>query len=241
MRVSILIPVYNREAFIEACVQSALAQTYPGFEVVIVDNASTDGTWGICQYLALRDSRVRIFRNISNLGPVRNWMRCIDEARGDLGKLLFSDDLIEPSFLEKTVPFLDDPEVGLVVTAASVDGSVEYMWRGRTGKVTRWACLRAMMFNGRLPVSPGAALFRIADLRRNLFVDFGRNGIGPDLLLLLLTAASRRFVAHVAEPLAVFHDHPGSISRQHRTQLTRGYATARLWFWLLSIARMIQT
>jgi hypothetical protein len=57
----------------------------------------------------------------------------------------------------------------------------------------------------------------------------------------LLTAASYPFVAHVAEPLAVFRDHSGSISHQHQTQLGCGYAKARLWFWLFSIARMIHT
>ncbi|HWE53415.1 MAG TPA: glycosyltransferase family 2 protein [Bryobacteraceae bacterium] len=239
--ISILIPVHNRALFIGACVESALAQTYPDFEIVIVDNASTDSTWEICQSLSARDKRIRTFRNESNIGPVRNWKRCIDEARGETGKILFSDDLIAPSFLEKTVPFLDDPSVGLVLTAANVDGRIEYLLSGRSGKLPRWTCLRHMMFNGRLPVSPGAALFRMADLRRNLFVDFGHNGIGPDLLLLLLTAASRPFVAHVAEPLAIFHDHEGSISRQHKSQLTRGYASARLWFWLFSIARLIHT
>jgi glycosyltransferase involved in cell wall biosynthesis len=239
--ISVLIPVYNRELFIEACVESALGQTLRDLEVIIVDNASTDRTWEICQSLATRDNRIRIFRNHSNIGPVANWKRCIDEARGEMGKFLFSDDWIAPTFLERTVSFLDDPEIGLVVTAAEVDGRVEYLWGGRNGKTPRRAYLRDMMFNGRLPVSPGAALFRTADLRRNLFVDFGRDGIGPDLLLLLLTAASYPFVAHVAEPLAVFRDHSGSISHQHQAQLGCGYAKARLWFWLFSIARMIHT
>jgi glycosyltransferase involved in cell wall biosynthesis len=241
MRVSVLIPVYNRESFIEACIDSVLAQTLRDFELVIVDNASTDRTWEACQSLASRDGRIRIFRNDSNIGPVANWMRCIQEARGQLGKILFSDDLIAPSFLEETVPFFDDPEIGLVITAANIDGRIEYLWGGRNGKVPRRIYLRDMMFNGRLPVSPGAALFRVADLRRNLFVDFGRDGIGPDLLLLLLTAASCPFIAHVAEPLAVFRDHAGSISRQHKAQLARGYANARFWFWLFSIARMMHT
>jgi glycosyltransferase involved in cell wall biosynthesis len=222
-------------------VESALAQTLPDFEIVIVDNCSTDRTWEICQTLGRRDSRVRLFRNDSNIGPVRNWKRCIDEARGRLGKILFSDDLMTPSFLEKTAPFLDDPRVGLVLTAADVEGRTEYMWGGRQGRVSRWICLRDMMFNGRLPVSPGAALFRMDDLRRNLFVDFGCDGIGPDLLLMLLTAASSPFIAHVAEPLAIFRDHPGSISHQKHAQLASGYANARVWFWLFSIARIMHT
>ena len=93
-KVSILIPVYNREAFIAACVQSALEQTFTDFEIIIVDNASTDTTWKICQQIAEQDKRIRIFRNERNIGPVRNWRRCIEEARGVYGKILWSDDLI---------------------------------------------------------------------------------------------------------------------------------------------------
>ena len=131
MLASILIRFFNRESFIEACVESALAQTHSDLDVVIVDNRSTYRTWEICQTLARRDSRIRIFRNDSNIGPVRNWRRCIDEA------------------------------VGLVLTAADIEGQIEYMWEGRNGTFPRCS-LRDMMFNGRLPVSPGAAPFRIA-------------------------------------------------------------------------------
>src|SRR5437879_4126737 len=96
--VSILIPLYNREQLLGPCIQSALDQTVRGFEVVIVDNASTDGTWQVCQAFAAKDSRVRIFRDPVNIGPVRNLQRCIQEARGQYGKILFSDDLIKPTF-----------------------------------------------------------------------------------------------------------------------------------------------
>ena len=237
--VSVLIPVYNRDLYLEPCVESALAQTSGNLEVIIVDNCSTDRTWEICQSLAERDGRVRIFRNDRNIGPVANWKRCAEEARGELAKLLFSDDLIKPSFLEKTVPFLDDPSVGLVVTGVDIEGKTEYAGHCRNGRISRWTYLRNMMFNGRMPLSPGATLVRTKDLRRNLFVDFGRHGIGADLLLLLLTAASHPSVAYIAEPLAVFRDHPGSISRLRKSQLARGYAYTRFWFWLISFARMI--
>jgi len=236
--VSVLIPVYNRELYIEQCVESALAQTWGNLEVVIVDNFSTDRTWEICQSLALRDGRVRIFRNDRNIGPAANWKRCAEEARGELAKLLFSDDMIKPTFLQETVPFLDHPAVGLVVTGVDIDGQTEYAGHCRSGRISRWTYLRTMMFNGRMPLSPGATLMRTKDLRRNLFAGFGRHGIGPDLLLLLLTAVSHASIAYIAEPLAIFRDHPGSISRVRKPQLARGYAYARFWFWLISLARV---
>jgi glycosyltransferase involved in cell wall biosynthesis len=220
-------------------VQSALAQTLTDLEVVIVDNQSTDETWPICERLARSDARVRIFRNDSNIGPVRNWQRCIREGRGDLGKILFSDDLITPLFLEKTVPFMEDPKVGLVTTAADISGRIEYMRGGSSGVVSSRKHLWHMMFNGRLPCSPGAALFRMKDLRKNL-IDFGADGIGPDLLLLMLTAKAYSKAAHLAEPLAFFRTHPGSISRQTQAQLASGYAWARMRF-IFSFIRTMQT
>src|SRR2546427_6401542 len=102
--VSILIPVYNRKQLVGPCIQSALDQTVREFEVVIVDNASTDGTWQVCEAFAAKDKRVRVIRDPLNVGPVRNWQRCMQEAGGLYGKILFSDDLIEPTFLERTLP-----------------------------------------------------------------------------------------------------------------------------------------
>jgi glycosyltransferase involved in cell wall biosynthesis len=235
--VSILVPVYNRANFISECLQSALRQSIQDLEVVVVDNRSTDGTWDLCQQMARLDSRIRVFRNDTNIGPVRNWARCIAEARGTLGKFLFSDDEMAPDFLEKTISFLDDPEIGIVTTAAKVETGIAYTWRAGKSDATRF--LWDSMFNGRLPVSPGAALFRMEDLRRNLH-DFGNHGIGPDLLLMLLTARAYPSVAHVPEPLVSFRDHEGSLSRLHRKQLSRGYALARIRF-VLSLARLIHT
>jgi glycosyltransferase involved in cell wall biosynthesis len=240
--VSILVPVYNREAFLEACVASALNQTYSNIEVVIVDNASTDTTWAICEQFARRDGRVRIFRNATNLGPVPNWQRAIGEARGVLARLLFSDDQLDPACVERTVTHFEDPTIGMVTSAVHISGAdalphVAYRWR--SGRASSRACLWAMMFNGRLPVSPCAALMRIEDMRRNL-IDFGQHGIGPDLLLLLRTARAYPSIVHLSEPLVHFRDHAGSISRQRQTELARGYAWARARF-VFSLARTTHT
>src|SRR5579872_5687154 len=92
--VSIIVPVYNRRRLLAECLESALDQTWRDMEVVVVDNASTDGTWDVCRAFARADSRVRIFRNPENIGPVRNWQRCFREAEGRFGKLLFSEDVL---------------------------------------------------------------------------------------------------------------------------------------------------
>ena len=105
-KISILIPTYNREQYIEEAVRSALNQTYKNIEVIVVDNKSTDNSWMILENLAKNDSRIKLFQNDTNIGPVKNWKRCIDKATGKFCKILWSDDLIAPEFLERTLPFL---------------------------------------------------------------------------------------------------------------------------------------
>lgn len=242
--VSVLIPVYNRETLLAPCVQSALEQTVADVEIVLVDNASTDGTWKLCQELAAKDGRIRIFRNDSNLGPVRNWLRCIEEARGTFGKILFSDDLMAPDYLEKAIPLLQREEVGFVFSAAVVgpapfQGSVRYQFTRQTGVFDSRRFISMALFNGDLPLSPGGALFRMRDLRENLFLsvpspsvhDFPRHGAGPDLLLYLVTAARYPQIAYLHEPLSYFRAHEGSITvSKEKTYLNQCYRQARLWF-----------
>ena len=100
--VSILIPVYNRDKFIEETINSALSQTYQNIEIIIVDNNSTDNTWRIIKKYTKKDNRIKAFKNDTNIGPVRNWKKCTDKADGEFGKILWSDDLIAPEFIEKT-------------------------------------------------------------------------------------------------------------------------------------------
>ena len=243
-KVSILIPVFNRKDYIAECIQSALDQTFTDFEVVVVDNASGDGTWEICQQFAAADQRVRIFRNESNIGPVLNWKRCIGEARGIYGNILFSDDAIAPDYLEKTIPYLIKSEVGFVFSSVKIGAKPEktrinYNYASETGIYTMNDFINASLFGGNVPISPGCAIFRIADLKRNLVLDipsptikdFLSHGAGPDVLLYLLTARSYSSFAYIKEPLCFFREHEGSISVADKNQyLSRCYIQAKIWF-----------
>lgn len=242
--VSVLIPVYNRERYIGACIESALNQTFCDIEVVVVDNASTDRTWECVEKYAARDDRVRAFQNPRNLGPVENWRRCLKEARGRLGKLLFSDDLIYPEYLTRAVSLLEDPDVGFAFTAMHIGPEIEahmpicYSWERAPQVVSSKKFIKDALFDEPLPLSPGAAIFRIDDLRMNLLDglpsptvdDFTRTGAGVDLLCYLLTANEYDKVGHVSEPLGLFRSHANSISNAGGEVVVRQYAQARIWF-----------
>lgn len=242
-KVSILIPVYNRAKMVIEALSSAVNQTYKNVEVIVVDNKSTDNTFEILKEFAQLHSNVKVYQNEENIGPVRNWQHCVAEAKGEYGKILFSDDLMYPTFLEKTLPYMDDPEVGFVFTMAEIGsqpgtGQLAYKWAGSSKRLPSSVFIHDSLFGGAVPVSPSAALFRLNDLRKNLLLDipsptmndFCSHGAGIDLLLYLITARSYSSVAYVDEPLVFFRSHPESITIAGRSFISVRYTQARIWF-----------
>ncbi|MGY1703688.1 glycosyltransferase family 2 protein [Geodermatophilus sp. SYSU D00697] len=98
--VSILVPTYNGERFLEEALLSALAQTHRELEVVVGDDASTDRTPEILAAFAAADPRVRVLRHEQNLGPWDNPVALLREARGEYVKFLLHDDVLAPTCVE---------------------------------------------------------------------------------------------------------------------------------------------
>ena len=106
--VSVGMPVFNGETYLEVAISSVLAQSFEDLELIICDNASTDRTAQICQDYAARDARIRYFRNPQNLGAAPNYNLAFSHARGRYFKWLAHDDRMTPSYLAKTVRVLDE-------------------------------------------------------------------------------------------------------------------------------------
>ena len=239
---SVLIPSFNRESFIGECISSALAQTFTDLEVVVVDGASTDGTWAVIEQYAASDPRVRAYRDARNTGPVGGWWHCLEEAQGELATFLWSDDLHKPQFLQSTIEALTD-EVGFVFTAAEIgaepgQGEVNYSHPSRTFPSGEFIA-SSLLGGSEYPVSPACALFRTDDLRKSFTsalpssppVDLTSTGAGTDLLFYLHTARRYPSIANLAEPLAFFRSHPGSLTVEGRGgEVVRNYALSKACF-----------
>lgn len=99
-------PVYNGEQFLESTLASILGQTFGDYELIISDNASTDQTEQICRDHAERDSRIRYIRQPRNAGAVRNWNLLPGEANGIFFKWASAHDYYDPPFLERCLDVL---------------------------------------------------------------------------------------------------------------------------------------
>ena len=120
-KVTVALPVFNGENFIDQALQAIRAQTFEDFEVVISDNASDDGTPDICMGHAVEDPRIRYFRYDDKVGAGHNFNRAFELARGEYFRWASHDDSTHPKFLEKCVEVLDhDPGVVLAHTKVEV-------------------------------------------------------------------------------------------------------------------------
>jgi glycosyltransferase involved in cell wall biosynthesis len=123
-RVSIGLPVFNGENYLGEAIDSILAQTFGDFELIICDNASTDGTEAICRRHAETDQRIRYRRNPRNIGASANFNSTFELSSGEYFKWAAHDDLLAPACIESCVAALDrepdailaQPLVGVIDT-----------------------------------------------------------------------------------------------------------------------------
>jgi glycosyltransferase involved in cell wall biosynthesis len=210
-KVTVCLPTYNRAAYLGACLDSLLSQTFQDFEVIVSDNCSPDATQEV---VARRpDSRVRYIRNERNVGAFPNMNRCLAMARGDYVCVAHDDDLYEPRFLERQAAMLDrHPGVAFVHCATyEIDGE------GRRRRVVR-AYPEDRVVEGKAEflryLGGHNVCCSTVMARRILYAKLG--GFDPGLLcsdwLMWLKLCLEGDVAYVAEPLACMRVHGASFS-----------------------------
>jgi glycosyltransferase involved in cell wall biosynthesis len=101
IKISVIVPIYNAEKYLHRCLSSIVMQTFPDFELILVDDASTDNSPAICDGYAQNDSRIIVIHNKENQGCPQSRKIGLNKARGDFVLYVDSDDWIENTMLEK--------------------------------------------------------------------------------------------------------------------------------------------
>lgn len=238
---SIIIPTYNSEKFIESAIKSAQQQTVRDIEIIVSDNASTDQTINIAHDMSKLDQRIRVFQNQKNMGPVANWKTGISKATSTYSKLLFSDDLLHPEFLQSTLPSLLDPNCSMAISPAVIGHE---QWVGNTyyniflndTKIRKSQFLYiTTQIDHITPVSPCAMMCRTVDLLNGMHnnIDgfessaYEETGAGVDWLLFPLIALKYDYVHYLAEPKVFFLAHDSNLSNNPKIQ--QCYSNAKIF------------
>jgi glycosyltransferase involved in cell wall biosynthesis len=167
-KVSVLIPTYQYARFLPEAIDSVLGQQFRDFEVIISDDASTDGSAEVLRAYAGRDPRIEVHVQPRNLGMVAHWNWCLRRARGDYVKFVFGDDrLVSRGALGRMVAMLDDHPGGVMAASARLvmdeASQVTDLWSelGAPGRHDGRAVIaRALWADRNIIGEPSAVLFR---------------------------------------------------------------------------------
>lgn len=169
--VSVLITSYNREEYIEEAIQSVLSQDYKNFELIIVDDSSTDRTAEIIKIYEQVDTRIKVFVNENNLGQFTNRNLAASYANGKYIKYVDSDDTIYPSTLSVMVEAMENyPKAGMgfCLLLNNDNKSLPYVYESKEA-------LRDHFLNGKtLFVGPSGCIFRTDVFKEvGMFEEYG--------------------------------------------------------------------
>lgn len=234
-RVSIGLPVYNGERYLEDALKALLAQAFDDFEIIISDNASTDRTGEICRKYAAKDRRIRYYRNAHNLGAAPNFNQTVALSTGEYFKWACHDDLCLPEYLARCIEVLDrDPSVVLCHSRTRIiddKGSAIKDFKHHIVKPSAGpspsasASVPEERFNRMIYevfCYPVFGLMRLSALKKTRCIEAYAHGDGVLLARLALLGRYHE----IPEFLFLNRDHPGRSDQMARSN----YHTYATWF-----------
>lgn len=213
MKISVIVPVYNCEPYVERCVRSIMAQTYTDLEIICINDGSTDGSGELLDNLADEDDRILVVHQ-ENAGASAARNAGLDLATGAFITFVDSDDAIEPDMYETLMPYFEDESVDIVhcgYKRVHLDGSIKDV--NGTGKIVHQNKYEAAecLAVGRLFVgSLWNKLFR-ADLFHSIRMDT-QLVINEDVLILAELLNCARNVVYIDIGKYLFYERGSSVT-----------------------------
>lgn len=168
-RVSVIVPVFNLESYVDRCLESLSGQTLADIEILVVDDGSTDGSLARCREFAARDPRMQVFTKANEgQGVARNF--ALDRARGEYVSFVDGDDWLVPDALKRATQALDGSDADFLnfglrfVTSAG--GVKAEFGRYRQQELSGAALVKAALLDDQVFSSPCNKLYRRATLER---------------------------------------------------------------------------
>lgn len=231
-KVTVLLPVYNAAQFLCEAIESILSQSYTDFELLIVNDGSTDSSNEIVS--SFIDSRIRVLRNEKNIGLIASLNRGIAEAKGKYIARMDADDVSLPNRLQQQVAMMEK-DSGIAVLSSfvdfmNVDGEITGTW-STDREATSEGEIRKLMMRTNCIAHP-TVMMRANVVRKYLYNPKRKGAEDWDLWMRMLADGQR--IAKMPEVLLNYRIHPGSITASDKSEdilEVRLIRFKRRWLW----------
>lgn len=209
--VSIILPTYNGERYIQGSIESILAQTYQDWELIVIDDHSGDGTGKIVQQYADKDSRIKLYRNEKNLRLPASLNRGFSLSKGQYLTWTSDDNLFKENAIERFVHVLEkSDDIGLVFSAMDIIDETGDV----TGHTPPVQDLEELHYKNIVMASfmyTRAVYKKVGDYDEDRFLVEDHD--------YWLRIAREFAVTYIAEPLYLYRTHPGSLTETKNRQM----------------------
>ncbi len=237
--ISIIVPVYNTEKYLGACIESIRKQTYTNLEILLVDDASTDGSGDICRAYQKLDSRIRFISKPQNEGVSEARNTGIREAEGAFLNFFDSDDLMAPEMLEKLYRAMEKNNADMAICA--------YLWIDSDGRILKRCPLPAidatdkllvyrLLCSGELTCIPDPKLYR-----REVFdgIRFPPHKKYEDVFIFPLIMERCRIITSISDELTMYRIHPDAFTKSAYCISHMDIVEANLYFYRYAVSHRI--
>lgn len=214
--ISVIVPVYNVSRYIKKCIISILSQTYNDFELLLIDDGSTDKSGIICDYYQKQDDRIKVFhKENGGLSDARNYG--IERAIGDYVTFIDSDDYVASNYLETLFQLIIkyDADVSSVCFIETNNRELDVFKNiDGTGCLTNIDAIKYSMIRKKLGVSACGKLFKIGLFKE---IKFPKNQLYEDLFTIPYIFAKSGRIAYTEDKLYAYYMRSGSITNSNIT------------------------
>lgn len=212
-KISVIIPIYNGGTLLESCIESVLAQSFTDFELLLIDDASTDGSATVCARFASSHSQIRFFQNAENIGLSRSRNVGIFHARGQYITFVDADDTIHPDFIKLTHQVASQQNCEIVIARHK---SVSPKWQNQAHHFTELLpkveyftptkAIEKALYQNRVACSTWSKLYKKELLAPEQFRVTGYEDL--DSFYLIFFKAAK--IAYISAPLYFYTQNPAS-------------------------------
>lgn len=210
-KISVVIPVYNVKDFLTECVESVLVQTFENFEILLIDDGSTDGSKKLIDELIKKDERIRVFhKENGGLSSARNVG--IRKSEGEFLAFVDSDDSVKPSFLKELYESIKEDNSDVSVCGYGLEIPEKRTLSGKE------ACIKLLTEQKNLDILAWNKLYKKSlFLENNIFYPEGK--LHEDNLTTYKLYSKAKKVSFIPKSLYNYRKRPGSITEANKKEL----------------------